>query len=387
MQSLRTLVAGVLIVTLLPSAASAAEKGTVRGRVINETTGEPEARVRVVLSSGTTGSSDTETIEQMTDERGRYEFADLETGGDRFYAIDAFFDGGMFSGGALTLPDDTGEEPVVESTLRVWATTTDPEVLEIVRDDIFLSTNDSGGLGVVESVTLTNEGSAAYIGRGGDAPDAEPGAVPTVGFALPPEADNRGVSIVDADIDVPALISTEYGFAITAALPPGESRFTFSYPVEGLTGSFDLSRRALYPIEELTVFASEPLEIESNRLRARGPVDVGGGTYERYSTDDALDAGDPVQVLAVAEAGTPAGLVAGMAGVLVLVLFLGAFPFLRSRRRAAPEPKTRDGLVRAIARLDIEHEGSRITTQEWAARRADLKAELERLERSQEKLG
>lgn len=383
MQPLRILVTAVLLLSVAPSPTLAAETGTIRGRVVNQTTGEAEPGVRVVLSGGTVGSSEADTLEQTTDRRGRYEFTDLPTGDDRFYAIDAFYQGGMFSGGALTLPSDTSEEPIVESSLRVWETSTDPSALTIARDAIFLTTNDEGGMGVVESVSITNAGDTAYIGRGAGAEDAEPGTVASVGFALPGRADNRSVSIVDADIDVPALISTEYGFAITAALPPGQTRFTFSYAVEGLTGSFDLSRRALYPIEALDVYAAPPLQVQSNRSSLDGTAEVGDQTYDRYSIGEPLDAGDSLQLIAVAEAGTPVGLFAGMAGVLLLVLFLGAFPFLRSRRRTAAEPRTREGLVRAIALLDIEHEESDLPTEEWASRRAGLKAELAEFDRKE----
>lgn len=383
MRPLRILVTAILFLSVVPSPAGAADTGTVRGRVVNETTGEAEPGVRVVLSGGTAGSSEADTVEQTTDGRGRYEFTGLPTGDDRFYAIDAFYQGGMFSGGALTLPSDTSEEPVVESSLRVWDTSTDPSALTISRDGIFLTTNDEGGMGVVESVSITNAGETAYIGRGGGDEDAEPGTVPSVGFALPGQADNRSVSIVDADIDVPALVGTEYGFAITAALPPGQTRFTFSYSVEGLTGSFDLSRRALYPIDELDVYAAPPLEVQSNRLNPDGTAEVGEHAYDRYSIGEPLDAGDSLQLIAVAEAGTPVGLLAGMAGVLLLVLFLGAFPFLRSRRKITAEPKTREGLVRAIALLDIEHEESDLPTDEWASRRAGLKADLAELDRKE----
>lgn len=369
-------VAGLSFWMLLGLPAAGAPTGTIRGRVINQTTGAGAAGVKVILSSGTASQDEVTSTEQVTDTRGRYLFEDLPTGADRFYAVDAVFDSGIFPGRAITIPDDTDEPPVIDSTLRVWNTTTDPSVLVIGRDDIFVSPSEEGGVGVVESVRIANLSDLAYVGRGADDAGAEPGSVATVGFALPSDADNRQVSIVDSDLDIPGLLSTEYGFAITVALPPGETQITFSYPVEGLTGSFDLSRRALYPVASLQVFASSPLEVQSNRLSASGEVDVGGRSYDRYTADGDLDAGDPLQVVAVAEAGTPLGLVAGMAGVLALVAIAGAVPFVRSRRKKQVAPKTREDLIRAIAELDHAHENGAIETDVWAARRAELKAEL-----------
>lgn len=379
MRPLRTLILFTAILTLLPIPAGAADSGAIRGRVVNGADEKPQPGVRVVLSIGVQGQSEVETVEQRTDARGRYSFGDLQTGEDRIYAIDAFYDGGMFAGGALTLPSDTDSEPTITSSLRVWDTMTDPEALLITHNSIFLSTNEEGGVGAIESVTVFNSADQAYIGRGADDAETEPGGSATVGFALPAEADNSRVSIVDAEIDVPALLPTEYGFAITTALPPGETRFTFSYPIEGITGSYDISRRALYPIAEVDVYASPPLEVESNRLAAAGEEEVGGRTYNRSSATD-ISAGDSIQVIAVAEAGVPAALLAGMAGVLLLVLLLGIIPFIRLRNRRAAEPMTREELVRAIAKLDIEHGSDAISTHDWAARRAELKAELSALE-------
>lgn len=359
-----------------PGAALAADTGVIEGRVVDGATQEPVRGVEVTLISAESGSDETIEKSATTDGKGRYRFEDLPTGEDRFYALDAVYQRGLFPGRPITLPSDTQRPPVIDTTLRVWPTTTDQDVLLMGRDDIFLSPNDRGDIGVVESVRLVNTSEdEAYIGRGaGDG--APPGETPSVGFAMPANADNRSVTIVDADIDIPGLLSTEYGFAITTAIPPGETRVTFSYPLEGAGGSFDVSRRALYPILNLSVYAVDPFEVRSNRLVFDEQVTVGGKTYDRYGADDALEAGDSLQAVAVAEAGAPSGLLLGMAGVLALVVLLGVIPFIRTRRAAPRSRPTREQLVKEIARLDIEHERGDLSTEKWAARRAELKAEV-----------
>jgi hypothetical protein len=379
MQQLRRLFVTLLAtgIALVPGSARPAPTGRVEGRVLNAATGEPVPGVEVTLTSAATGSTDTLERRLRTDERGHYRFDDLPTGEERFYALDAVFQGGLFSGRAITLPSDTQREPVIDTTLRVWPTTTDPEVMLIERDDIFVSRNDEdGGIGVVESVRVVNTSERAYIGRGGSGDAARPGETPSVGFALPSGADNTGVAVIDADIDIPALVGTEYGFAITTAVPPGETRVTFSYPLRGTAGSYDLSRRALYPILSLSIYATDPFEVSSNRLSFDDEVTVGDKRYERFASDDPLDAGDSLQAIAVADAGTPPGLLTGMAGVLALVVVLGLLPLLRSRRAERKPPRTRAELVEAIARLDLENEQGHLATDRWASRRAELKAEL-----------
>lgn len=355
--------------------AAAAERGTIEGRVMNETTGRTQAGVEVTLSTGTSadGVSVVETV--TTDQRGRYVFEDLATGSDRFYAVDGLYEGGLFSGGAITLPEDTEEEPVVESTLKVWDTTTDPSSILIARNSLFLDTREAN-LGVVESVTIANTSPRAYIGRGGDQPG---GARTSVAFALPQRVNEGSVAIVDADLNIPELVPTDVGFGATIAIPPGETRVTFSYTVRGTAAAYDLSRTALYPTAAVSVYAAEPLTVSSNRLSEGDEVEVGAETYREHTTEGGLKAGDALQVVAIAEAGTPASLLLGMAGVLALVLALGVYPFLRRRKDEPdedPESEERDGLLRQIAELDLKRDRSEVDEEEWAVRRAELKSRL-----------
>lgn len=355
-----------------PGDAVAAETGTIKGVVTNAATDKPEAGVEVTLTTGTADGADASGTEVVTtDESGRYLFEDLATGADRFYAIDARFDGGLFSGSAITIaqPGD-----IIESTLKVWPTTADPSMILISRDNLFLSVKGNE-LGVIESVTVLNQGTEAYIGRAGSSTGSED--TTSLAFSLPGRAIESQVAIVDSDLNLPALVPSEFGFGITAAIPPGETNITYSYKVEGDGGSYDLSREALYPTVRFSVFSSPPLDVKSNRVAASGTVTIGDKVYEEFKAGAGLDGGDSMQILAVAEAGTPAGLIAGMAGALILVAALGAFPLLKSRRSAAARPApTREELVHQIAALDLAKERGEIAEDEWTRRRAALKEQL-----------
>src|SRR5687767_7183691 len=114
MRSLTAAVAvtGILTV-LLPSSATGASKGAIEGRVVNGATGRPESGVRLTLTTGT-AAGDGEVVGRVrSDSKGRYRFTDLATGEDRFYALDARFDGGLFAGRPISLPSDTTETPVI----------------------------------------------------------------------------------------------------------------------------------------------------------------------------------------------------------------------------------------------------------------------------------
>lgn len=383
MPRLRTRIVALAVASLCllgGAPAGAAETGVIEGKVLAGETDEPLSGVEVTLTSGTSeGEPTTDTV--TTDARGRYRFEDLPTGDNYIYALDARYEGGLFPGRALTIPDDTAEQPVIDTTLRVWSTVTDPAVIVVARNDLFITQNTDGEISVIESYQVTNTSEGAYIGRGSamESGDSE-APIPSLGFGLPAAAREESIQIIDSTLDLPELLRTDFGFGVTTAIPPGQFKITFSYSLPGVAASYDLSRRMLYPTLNFAIFASEGLEISTNRLDERSDVDVGGQTYREHSTDEPLDPGDSVQVVALADAGTPPGLIAGMVGVLVLITALGAYPLIRSRRgrtsKDTGRKPTRDELVRAIAELDLLRERAEISEEEWLKKRSDLKEEL-----------
>ncbi|MEA2459911.1 MAG: hypothetical protein QOH90_88, partial [Actinomycetota bacterium] len=161
--------------------AHAAPTGKIVGRVINQATHKGEAGVTVTLSRGTSsGTAGTEKTQTKSD--GSYSFTGLKTGQDLFYAVDVEFQGGRFAGGVISLPSNTNKTPVVQTKLRVWPTTTDPQVIQLPRDDLFANqTGDT--LGIIESVTVFNSSHKAYIGRGRE--NGGKSSTPSIAFSLP----------------------------------------------------------------------------------------------------------------------------------------------------------------------------------------------------------
>ena len=368
-------IAAALVLVLAAAPAHGAATGTIRGHILTESTGEPQPGVRVTLTTARDDGSEPERITVTTDERGRYLFEDLATGKDRYYAVDARYDDGVFAGGVVRLPSDTARPPVVDSTLRVWDTTTDPAAIVVRRDSIFVVPSDDG-VGVIEALVVATIAEEAYIGRG-RALGADGGdrAVASLGFAVPAGAELPPVPIVESDIDFPSLVETSFGFAATAAIPPGQWRVVYSYQVAGDGGTYDLSRPALYPTLEVGVYAGDPLSIEGGRVSPDGTRDVRGKTYDLYSSSGTLEAGDRIDMVAVAEA-SASNLLAiggGVAGVIALAALMVVLIRRRSRRPDA----TREDVVEAIARLDLAKEQGLIAETEWASRRDELKRSLE----------
>lgn len=368
---MRILLLAAVISLAAVAPASAAERGVVTGRVVNETTGEPASGAKVTLAGADEDGSGRIRRSVTTGRDGSYRFDSLPSEPGWLFVIDARFDDGLFPGSPFSFPVD--EKPELQTSLKVWNTTAEPDSIVITRDAMFVlpSENPVGSenaVGVVESVTVLNQTELAYVGRG----MATGGSETTFGFGLPAGAGD--VAIQNASLDVPELVGTDFGFGITIALPPGESTFTYSYrvPADGLT--YVLSKTALYPTADLLVFAAEPLEIESDRLRSEGTETVDDEAYARWEAPGLVDAGDTVLIQATAEADIQWWPFALGAGVLVTGI-AAAYMFKRKRSRAEPA-HTHEELIDAIAALDVALEAGAVEKEEWETQRAELKALL-----------
>jgi hypothetical protein len=385
MHTVRLLTAAVLVLVLLAPTRVSAQTvgGTISGVVTNGTTNGPQQDVEIRLLGGLRDEDGnfSQRISEtaVSDRRGRFEFTDLPSGDDRVYALDATFDGGSFPGGVVTIPSD-GD--VIEIEQKVWDTTTDPRAIVIQRNNMFVLRGEDRA-NVIDSYTIVNVSEEAYIGRGAATREgSEDQPVPTLSFSFPEGSEN--IQIADSDLDIPELLNTETGVGITSAVPPNETRITFAYGLTVNTGQVDLSRRALYPILNLGVFAEPPFTIDSTRVTENGEVTIEGDTYTRYRSQESVTEGNSIPIIATAQGTNDTALIAGAvaAGVLVLVSVLLVLVRRRSRRSsakpgsAAPAEETRDDLLVAIARIDLEHRNGELDHDKWSARRAELKARL-----------
>jgi hypothetical protein len=366
-----------------PARAQAAASGTIEGRVVRAPSDKPLPHVKVTLLGANPDGSDPIRRTAVTDGKGRYAFGHVATSNVRIYALNARYEGGLFAGGAIQVPSDTSAKPLIKTQLRVWNTTTDPSAISITRDDLFVQQNHDG-TGVIESINVQNNTNAAYIGRGGKRSGNGKGAAPSLGFALPTGASRQGIAIVQSDLDLPQLLPTDFGVAATAAIPPGSTRITYSYRVQGLVGATDISRTTLYPTAEVSIFAASPLAIQSNRLTNNGDVSINKIKYQRWSSRSPLAPGDELQALAVARAGLAPGLIIGVVVGVVLFMIGGLLYRLRRGRTHAvshgtSQPATRKDVLLAIAKLDRKHEAGEVAEDEWKEERARLKTQAEKL--------
>ncbi|MDQ3954545.1 MAG: hypothetical protein M3285_03230 [Actinomycetota bacterium] len=360
-----------LIVVALP-AAEAQSDAVIRGRVVHGKTDRGLPNIVVTLLGARDDGSGRIKEESNSGRDGSFAFPKVEIDPQMTYTVEAEYDDGLFVGENIAIED--GEASPID--LELWDTTPDPAAISIARHHVFVLRN-SDGVGVLESVTVTNETEEAYVGRaatmGGD---TGPGT-PTLGFGLPPQAIGGRVDILSSDINRLYVTETDFGFAATVAIPPGETTTIFGYAAEGTGGSYDISRRILYPTEELATFVTDPFVVQSNRLAPDKDETIRGRTYNVWRSTEPLDPGDLVPLAAVAEGSSSSGLETGAVIGLGALALLIAAAFMWRKRGSAPAPKTtREDLLTAIAELDLKKDVGDISAEEWAARRASLKSRL-----------
>lgn len=378
MRRLTLYIAATFLLAAFATPAAAAEKNaTISGTILHGDSNRPVGGARVtIIGANSDGSGRVFERSMPSARNGGFSFDTVPTDPGVEFALEASYDGGLFVGESLQL-DESARATV---DLQVWETTADPEVISLEKDHLFVA-HGTDGAGVLESVTIINDSDLAYIGRGSVMGDGGAGPYPTLGFALPTQSLGRRVDLIDSSLNRLYAVDADFGWAATVAIPPGETTVTFAYPAVGSGGSYDLTRRALYPIDEFSVFVTEPLEVDSGRLAFEGNQDVGGDRYREWTSTGSFDSGDVIPILAIAEGSSSSVLWIGIGIGLVLILTLVIASVARRRpapvKAAASTSSHEDNdLVTAIAELDLRHESGQLSDQQWSEARARLKTKL-----------
>lgn len=273
-----TILAVVLLWTLLPAAAAARESGTLVGTVLNETTGSPAPGVEVTLT-GFTSDGITGEWTITTDDEGRFEFQDIDTSDGIVYAASISHRGVLYSSGMIRFLDSDEQM----TTIRVYETTTDRSVVEVNSRGIVLSEIDppSGTATILDIVALTVDGDRTYIagdtGRSVEFPVPRNAGTPTLlpGFDF-------GTAVVENSVV----------FASSALRPDGGSA-TLSYPVQYTGSGFAIDLRNAYPTASFRILIPTDLTADADSITIaaagfenEGAVRIGEREYHVWGAVD-----------------------------------------------------------------------------------------------------
>ena len=195
--------------------------------------------------------------------------------------------GGVFYGRSLT-PDELSEEVVI--TIHEW--TEDAGIMRVDRQVMVISEIDVAQrvATATEFVRFTNPTDRTLRPN---LETARPGMFSFMRFALPPDA---AEVTVQSNLRGGEIISVGSGFALTAAVPPGQHSvdFAYTFPYDGGSLEYRNSLPQGADIFQILIPDNWP-DVEIGGLASRPPVGIGDGIYHAWEARD-VPAGPGVEI-------------------------------------------------------------------------------------------
>lgn len=269
-------------------------------------------------------------------------------------------------------------------TVPVPAARADPDAVALEESRIFLELDDAALL-VREELRLTVRGDAPVVGRPGE---------PLLALHVPPGASDLRF---DGALFERGLRASDEGDAVLdGPLPPGESSVEIMYhlPVANPGAGARFERRFDRPLPLLTIFVADTgLRYSSERLHRRRPVSTPDRTYlhlEAFQVEPA-----ETVALALVQRQAAAALPRAARVALVALAAAAAVAFLVGplrRERSAErldeaagdaERHERQAVYAALRDLEHDHETAKVSDEDYAAMRQELRARAAALLRSE----
>jgi hypothetical protein len=398
----------------LSPAAHAGSVGHIYGQLLDGSNKNvPLAGQRVTLQMAQ-GKDAKDLSNATTDGQGSFSFGGLSTDKTISYAVYTRYQGAQYTSAIISL--DTKAAQHVK--LVVYEATTSMANIAIVRATILLRSPDrqKGIVPVSELFIFRNLDARTYVGS----LDASHGKPNALRFSLPHTA--RNISL-GKGFDGYTAIQVDSGFASNAAIPPGDSQFSFTFDMSYTTSSYDFNYTVVYPTVLLAYLVPPEIQASSDTLTSQGPVTSQQQGYKLLQAK-ALLANKEVHVQldglpslpVVASSPTPTGSQPGVPWLVIVLLVMAAILSITgvvyrslhrralpvtskkgskgkkrpkqqvaSKQKVAPvkvEQKAKEGenaLLQELLELDKTYEAGKMKKAAYQERRARIKAQLRAL--------
>jgi hypothetical protein len=393
------LACALFLFALFPRAAWASSVGTghISGQLFNGSQNNASVANQSVTLQMAQGNNSRDLITLTTDAQGRYSFSALESDSSVQYAVYTLYQGAQY----FTDLIDLSKKADQQINLTVYDATTSTANLAVVQATILLDKPNaqSGMLTVSEDFFFENLGLTTYVGS----LDSSQGKPNALLFSLPPDA--RFLTLDDS-FNGYKNVQVNTGFASTAAVPPGTSRFSFSFQVPYSGTNYQFSYQTVYPTVLLSVLTPLNILTTPQGLTSQGPNNTQSGTYQMFNAQTlgasksvSLHlAGLPLPVKAPQVAVNP-GLIWLVVLLILLMALVGVCGYLyNTRRRAASAQKraasprksatplvgkktagSKEELLKEMLELDKAYEVGKLKKAVYQEQRARLKARLRAL--------
>lgn len=364
--------------------------GVISGEVVNGTSGGVVAGGGQVALGVYRGDNLEREVQTQADGAGRFQFADLEVGGDVTYQLGTAHGDMLYRSDPVKLTETRAEQQV---TLTVYEQTpTDPGLR---ASQVFVSLNlardNPQELVINEFLRLVNPADRTFAPQ----PGGPGGPMGLVRFGLPPAASKFQPGF---GLDPKQVVEVDRGFGSLAPAPPGETVFRFAYRVP-FRGAGDVFEKSLpYGAELLRVMTEEGgPQVANPALTFEQTVDAKGAKVLVWAARDVapgtrlnLELSDVPGASIWARLGdtlaSPSVLAAFpwvLAALVGLLPVLGVFWTLRGRARPQPASSSKplpggpvDAVAEALVDLDDAFAVGRVSEPEYHKRRRQLKTQL-----------
>ncbi len=264
--------------SVVNGAAPAQETLSIRGRVVNGTAGAstPGDLVILMLITGPDGTL-SGTGQTQPDRDGSFVLADVPRVASGGYNLSVDY-GGVFYGRSLSADELDGEV-----IITVHEPTEDAGIITVQRQVMVISEIDVAQrlATATEFVRFSNPTDRTLRPN---LETARPGMFSFMRFALPPDAADV---TVQSNLRGGEIISVGSGFALTAAVPPGEHSvdFAYTFPYDG--GSLDYRNSLPQGAGIFQILIPERwASVEIGGLTSRPPVGIGEKVYRAWEGRD-----------------------------------------------------------------------------------------------------
>jgi mono/diheme cytochrome c family protein len=348
--------------------------GTIHGQLRNGTPGSSIPTDLDLILIGVEGDAEvmSQTVEIAQD--GSYLIQDLEIVPGRLFFLNATYQGVIYQSDVAHF---LVEEPDLALPLTIFESMSSREPIRVDRLHVLFDFSAPDTLRVIQLLVLSNLSDRVLI------PDS---AEPLLEIPLPQEAFN--LTFEEGSLgDRYSLTST--GFGDLAPLMPGSgnTQLVFSYDLPYQSG-LEIQAKFDYPVGAVVLLMPDGgPRLRGEGIEDLGLRDMGGISMQNYETSS-IPAGRALSYELTGRhpfdqtSSAPSELVLG-AGLLLLVGAGTAYVWVSGQRKrdaiahsAAPPEQSRQDLIHAIARLDIDHDRERIKTEEYELRREELKSRL-----------
>lgn len=352
---------------------SASAKGRISGQVANKTTDLPAKGVELILTSYM-GDRATGEEKISSDAKGNFSFDNLSW--DRSYVIAINYKGTQYATDKMVFYPS---EDVKTLDLPIYEPTFDEDDIAVLEAHMIVQ-ELGGELSFANIVLFQNSGNMVYVG-GRETAD---GRKESLRLNIPKGAENinfiHGANPED-------LEQTEYGFADTTSVLPGQKRLVYTYSMPLGSGPTDIVQTIDYPTEGFMLLVSDTGKNSSvSGLSGGEEVEVQGQKFRRWTGADLMP-GHKVELRIYALLLKSGHLKWGALGFLLLIVVIGVVysyiskdsPVLEQDDMQDDLTAKRQLLIREIAKLDDDYEASNIDEDTYRKIREGKKQELKKI--------